>query len=111
MTWLTAVTPYETCWIEVYEGGGVRTPCDPSPTPPAQEPPKGGLWASAGTVMRTAVFNLPEGDASLTYPALLSEESLNLLGHYLHLVIQQAQWAKKAAPVLYGTETAREQKA
>lgn len=68
--------------------------------PPTQQPPP-GLHADKGLVMRTAVFNLPEGDVTLTYPAVLSEDSLNLLGHHLHLTVYQAKWAKKAAPVLY----------
>lgn len=89
-------------WTEMntvtLESKGAASPALPPPIPPA----KPGLSAQEGVAMRTAVFPLPEGDASLTFPALLSPESLNLLGHYLGLTIKQAQWAKKAAPVLYG---------
>ena len=85
---------------------------EPTPPPPPVAPParptfqqaKPGLHAEAGLVIRTAVFPLPEGDASITFPAVLSPESLNLLGHYLHLTVQQAKWAKKAAPILYSED-------
>lgn len=66
-----------------------------------RETAKPGLHAEAGMLKRTAVFNLPEGDVTLTYPAILSTESLNLLGHHLHLTVYSLHWAKEAAPVLY----------
>lgn len=51
--------------------------------------------------MRTAVFPLPEGDVSVTYPALLSDESRDLLQYQIEGMMKLMALAKKAAPILY----------
>jgi hypothetical protein len=51
--------------------------------------------------MRTSVFALPEGDVTLTYPAILSEESLDLLKYQVEGTFKALALAKKAAPTLY----------
>ncbi len=79
----------------------------PPPIPPAQAArvPPAGLGATAGTVLRTTVFNLPEGDVSLTYPAILTDESVDLLKYQIEGTFKALALAKKAASVLYPSET------
>jgi hypothetical protein len=73
------------------------------PIPPAQPPrvPQAGLNVAAGVVLRTTVFNLPEGDVSLTYPAILSDDSVDLLKYQIEGTFKALVLAKKAAQILY----------